>query len=153
MHTQHELQSVSGEEVVRLAKTWLGTPYHHQASLKGVGCDCLGLVRGVWRGLYGRDPERPPPYSHDWGEVNAVETLLAGARRHMHEVHIAAAAPGNVLIFRIRRNAIAKHAAIMATHATMIHAAEGHNVGEVPLSPWWRRRLAGVFAFPSISTP
>jgi NlpC/P60 family putative phage cell wall peptidase len=31
------------------ARAWIGTPDRHQASLKGMGCDCLGLVRGVWR--------------------------------------------------------------------------------------------------------
>lgn len=41
------------------ARSWIGTPYHHQAALKGVGCDCLGLVRGVWRAVYGADPELP----------------------------------------------------------------------------------------------
>ena len=35
--------------IVRLARSWIGTPYHHQASVRGVGTDCIGLVRGVWR--------------------------------------------------------------------------------------------------------
>ena len=43
------------------ARRWLGTPYRHQASRMGVGCDCLGLVRGVWRSLYGAEPEATPP--------------------------------------------------------------------------------------------
>jgi NlpC/P60 family putative phage cell wall peptidase len=47
--------------VVAEAMDWIGTPYRHQASRKGVGCDCLGLVRGVWRALYGREPEAPGP--------------------------------------------------------------------------------------------
>ena len=46
--------------IVREARTWLGTPYLHQASVRGAGCDCLGLVRGVWRALYGREPEAVP---------------------------------------------------------------------------------------------
>jgi hypothetical protein len=39
--------------IIAAARSWLGTPYAHQASLKGVGCDCLGLVRGVWREVQG----------------------------------------------------------------------------------------------------
>ena len=35
--------------IVDLARGWIGTPYLHQASCRGIGCDCLGLVRGVWR--------------------------------------------------------------------------------------------------------
>ena len=36
--------------IVAEARAWIGTPYRHQASLKGIGCDCLGLLRGIWRG-------------------------------------------------------------------------------------------------------
>lgn len=32
---------------MRQARLWLGTPFRHQAALRGVGCDCLGLIRGV----------------------------------------------------------------------------------------------------------
>jgi hypothetical protein len=39
--------------IVAETRAWIGTPYRHQASLKGVGCDCLGLVRGVWRAVIG----------------------------------------------------------------------------------------------------
>jgi NlpC/P60 family putative phage cell wall peptidase len=46
--------------IVTLARTWLGTPYHHPASTTGVGADCVGLIRGVWRELYGRDAEAAP---------------------------------------------------------------------------------------------
>ena len=37
------------------ARAWLGTPYRHQASVKGVGADCLGLVRGLWREVAGAE--------------------------------------------------------------------------------------------------
>ena len=52
---------IDSETIVRCARGWLGTPYHHQASVKGVGCDCLGLIRGLWRELCGPEPEKMPP--------------------------------------------------------------------------------------------
>src|SRR5688572_25297534 len=64
---------VRRDQIVAAARDWIGTPYRHQASLKGVGCDCLGLVRGVWREHYGAEPEAPPPYRADWAETGAVE--------------------------------------------------------------------------------
>jgi NlpC/P60 family putative phage cell wall peptidase len=157
--------------IVTLARSWLGTPYHHQASLKGVGTDCVGLVRGMWRELYGTEPEQLPAYTRDWAEAQARETLLEAARRHLVEVPHSQARPGDILIFRWRRNAPAKHCAILAsadahplpacgervgvggskglvTGSTMIHALEGAPVSEVSFSPWWHRHLAGVFAFP-----
>lgn len=51
------MRVVSRAAIVAEARAWLGTPYRHQASLKGVGADCLGLVRGVWRAVVGPEPE------------------------------------------------------------------------------------------------
>jgi NlpC/P60 family putative phage cell wall peptidase len=136
--------------IVAITRGWLGTPYHHQASARGIGTDCIGLIRGVYRELHGREAEAAPNYSRDWAEASGEETLLAAARRHLVEIAPGAAAPGDVLVFRYRGRAIAKHAAIMATPTTMIHALEGAPVSEVTLSPWWRRHLAGAFAFPQV---
>ena len=138
----------SAAEVVRVARGWMGTPYHHQASHRGVGADCLGSVRGVWRDLYGQDAETPPPYSRDWAEASGRETMLAAAARHLIVIPPVAAQTGDVLVFRLRPGTMAKHAAILASPATMIHAIEGAPVAEVALSPWWRRRIAGAFSFP-----
>ena len=38
-------------QVVEVARTWIKTPYHHQARLKGVGVDCVGVPIGVCREL------------------------------------------------------------------------------------------------------
>jgi len=136
------------DAVVEAARRWIGTPYHHQASLRGVGTDCLGLVRGVWLDLYGEPAESPPPYSRDWAEAARRETMLAAASRHLRPVPTAEAGPGDVLIFRLRAGAAAKHAAILATPETMIHAMEGAPAAEVAFSPWWRRRVAQAYSFP-----
>lgn len=137
--------------VVAAARAWIGTPYHHQASVRRIGCDCLGLVRGVWRGLYGADAETPPPYTRDWAEASGDEAMLAAATRHLTPVEIAAARPGDVVVFRLRAGCAAKHVAILATPSSMIHASEGSPAAEVALSPWWRRRIAAAFAFPGIT--
>lgn len=142
--------SYGRQAVVAEARSWLGTPYHHQASCKGVGADCLGLVRGVWRQLGGCDVGGGVAYTRDWAEASGIETMLAGARRHLSEVGRDGIAPGDVVVFRLRANFVAKHAAIVATETTMIHAMEGCVVSEVALSPWWRRRIAGAFRFPDL---
>lgn len=135
-------------EVVAVARAWLGTPYHHQASLKGVGTDCLGLIRGVYFELYGCHAEDAPPYTRDWAEASGTETMLQGARRHLIEIAPHDAAAGDIVIFRWRPGCPAKHAAILSGSATMIHASEGNRTAEVSYCAWWRRHLAGAFAFP-----
>jgi NlpC/P60 family putative phage cell wall peptidase len=139
--------------IVTIARTWLGTPYHHQASVRGAGCDCIGLVRGIWRELYGHEAQALPAYTRDWAEAHGRETLLEAARRHLVEIPRFAARPGDVLVFRWRRNSLAKHCAILSKPTAMIHALEGAPVSEVALSPWWRRHLAGAFMFPIGSDP
>ena len=77
--------SVSREDIIAAARRWIDTPYLHQSSLIHVGCDCLGLVRGVWREVVGEEPERAPPYTADWAEAQGAETLLDAARRAAQE--------------------------------------------------------------------
>jgi NlpC/P60 family putative phage cell wall peptidase len=139
------------DRIVAEARSWIGTPYRHQASLKGVGCDCLGLIRGVWRALYGEEPERAPPYARDWAEVATTEPLAEAGGRHLIATDINAFAPGDVLLFRWRTGMVAKHAAIVASPGTMIHAHDGAAVAEVALAPWWRRRIAYAFRFPGVT--
>lgn len=98
----------SQAKVIAVARCWLGTPYHDQASLKGVGCDCLGLARGVWREVVGPEPFPIPPYSRDWGETGPREVLAVGARRMMIEVSPAEAGPGALVLFRMKPRAIAE---------------------------------------------
>jgi NlpC/P60 family putative phage cell wall peptidase len=142
---------LSRQEIVAETRTWLGTPYRHQASLKGIGCDCLGLVRGVWRAVIGDEPERAPPYAPDWAEAASGEPLADAAARHLIAIDRDAFGAGDVLLFRWRNNLAAKHAAIVTAPDLMVHAHDGAAVTEVALAPWWRRRLAYAFRFPGVS--
>lgn len=139
--------------IVAEARDWIGTPYRHQGSLKHVGCDCLGLVRGVWRAVLGDEPERPPPYAPDWAEAGGYETLAQAARRHLVAIDIASCRAGDVVLFRWRAHLPAKHAAILTASDAMVHAHDGAAVTEVALAPWWRRRLAYAFSFPGLTEP
>jgi NlpC/P60 family putative phage cell wall peptidase len=136
--------------IVDEARAWIGTPYRHQASLKGVGCDCLGLVRGVWRAVLGPEPELPPAYSADWAEASGKESLAEAATKHLVPVPLESAQAGDVLLFRWRANLPAKHAAILVSSDRMVHAHDGVAVREVYFAPWWRRRLAFAFSFPGM---
>jgi NlpC/P60 family putative phage cell wall peptidase len=145
-------QIVLNEAVVNEARKWIGTPYRHQGSRRGVGADCLGFVRGVWRELYGHEPEEPGPYSMDWAEKGGGgDRLFEAALKHFlpaeQETYY-----GHLVLFRWNTLALAKHAGIMVSDRSFIHAYSGVGVVESPLVSAWRKKIAGVFAFPAIST-
>lgn len=132
---------------VKIARQWLGTPYHHQASVKGVGCDCLGLIRGIWRELYGYEAEAVPAYSRDWGDVSGDEALLAAGNRHLISKPIAELTPGDVFALRWKRGKCAKHVGILSGPDRFIHAYEKRGVVEVSLNRQWRLMIVGVWRF------
>lgn len=140
--------SAPARRAVSEARGWIGTPYRHQGSVKGAGADCLGLLRGVWRALYGREPALIPPYSRDWSETGGTERLWQALARHMREKPVARAAPGDVILMRMKSGAVAKHLGIQAGAAGFIHAYWGHGVVESPLTAPWARRVVARFEFP-----
>ena len=142
------MNTADPDKVIAAARAWLDTPYHDQASLKGVGCDCLGLARGVWREVVGPEPFPIPAYSRDWGETGPREVLAEGARRMMPEIAPADAGSGSLVLFWMMPRAIAKHVGILTGADTFIHAYERLGVIEEPLTPSWRRRIAFAFLFP-----
>ena len=136
------------DAVVAAARAWIGTPYHDQASLKGVGCDCLGLARGVWRDVVGAEPVPVPPYSRDWGETGRREVLFEGAARALIQIPVESAGPGDMVLFRMRSGAIAKHVGILTAADRFLHSYDRLGVVEEPLTDAWRRRIAFAFRFP-----
>ena len=137
--------------VVEEARKWLGTPYHHQESLIGRGCDCLGLLRGVWRGVYqAPEPEQPPNYSPSWSDHRMDDPLLRIAKEYFTEVPKGDMKKGDVLFFRMRRSVAVKHCSIYVGDGMMIHAYSGHQVREEHLTDWWKAKMVGVFKFKGV---
>lgn len=141
--------------IVVAARAWIGTPYLHQASVRGAGCDCLGLLRGVWREVLGHEPVAVPPYSRDWAEPQGDEALLRAAGRYLVPRPDGTEAAGDVIVFRMRSGSIAKHIGLQSetgAQACFIHSYQGHGVVESALTAPWRRRIAARFAFPLAGT-
>lgn len=138
-------------DVVAEARRWIGTPYLHQASLLGAGTDCLGLLRGVWRALFGAEPQVMPAYTMDWSEPTGQENMLEAAQLWLVEKPALPLERGDVVVFRMRHGFVAKHVGIISQaegSARFIHAYSGHGVVENALSTPWARRIAGHFEFP-----
>lgn len=139
------------DHVVEVARRWLGTPYRHQQSCRGVGTDCLGLIRGIWREVVGAEPETVPAYTADWSEAFAREDLLTAASRWLRPGRASGPSTGEVLLFRMQDGAVAKHLAVLTEDGDrprFIHAYQGHGVVESTLSAPWARRVIAWYEFP-----
>lgn len=141
----------TADRAVAIARTWLGTPYRHNASVRGSGSDCLGLLRGVWKELYDQEPEVPPPYKPDWYDTRMDDLLLRKATQYLLPLrHPSYCQPGDVLVFRMKPGMAAKHCAIVTgiNPDTMVHALSGKDVEEVPINHVYWKRCVAAFRFP-----
>lgn len=129
--------------VVAAARRWLGTPYRHQASMLGAGCDCLGLIRGVWREVIGEEPWTVPPYRADRREATG---LVEAAEQYLTPADAIEA--GTVVLFSLGRNAPPRHCGILVAPSRFVHAQERLGVVEANLTDGWRTRIAGLYRFP-----
>lgn len=138
---------MSPQTVVSAAQGWLGTPYRHRASTVGAGCDCLGLLRGVWRTLYGEEPVAVPPYRVNWRGRNADPALRLAAEQYL-VTEERAPQPGQVVLFKLAGAREPHHCAILIAPHRFIHAQEHLGVVEANLTPGWARRISGRYSFP-----
>jgi NlpC/P60 family putative phage cell wall peptidase len=88
---------MTGADVVAEARAWMGTPFKWQASLKGIGCDCKGLIWGVARSL--GLPEADSPYAKiaDYSRRVPVDVLKEGLAATLTRASVVQ--PGDVLVF------------------------------------------------------
>ena len=136
--------------IVAQARTWLGTPFHHQARLKGKGCDCLGLIVGVVDEMGLKDAHGRLLSSYD--EITYPKEpdgayLIEKLTDLLDEVPIRDARAGDLALFKVRENP--QHLAILTDYEGtlgMIHSfAPSRRVVEHRLDDDWKSRLLKVY--------
>jgi NlpC/P60 family putative phage cell wall peptidase len=103
-----------GALIAAEAEEWVGTPFHWQASAKGRGCDCKGLIAGVARAVGRAEADSVEAIAADYGKFVPVPRLKAGLARLFDRV--AERQPGDVLLLRM--GGVAQHLAIYAPTET-----------------------------------
>lgn len=134
----------TGLDVVRMARTWLGTPYHHQGRVKGAGVDCGGLVIGVASEL-GLSEFDITGYS---GRPNG-DSLVKVCQEQMTPITLDELSAGDVLLFRFEAHA--GHLGIYLGDNTVIHSyMPRRKVVEHSLDAWWWGQVAGQYRLPGV---
>lgn len=112
--------------VVKAAKEWLRTPYHHHARVKGAGADCAMFPLAVYQecGFIAQD-FHPPEYSAQWHLHRSTELYLQAISSFTREI---AGPPqsGDFVIFRFGRTF--SHGAIVIDWPLIIHSYIPHGV-------------------------
>ena len=138
-------------DVVAAARAWLGTPFHHQARLQGVGVDCVGLVIGVARmlGLVAPDFDVSA-----YPRVPDGKSLMHLVRLHMRELELEEVMqPGDVVV--VRFDSDPQHLGILGDYRhgglSIIHAAaDPGRVIETRLLFSQSMQFVQAFALPGI---
>jgi NlpC/P60 family putative phage cell wall peptidase len=109
----------SREQVVAAARTWLGTPWVHNARVKGHGVDCGQLLAAVFQEAGVVGPVDPGEYPQDWALHRSEERFMSIVERYAVKVY-RAPLPGDVALFKFGR--CVSHGGIVLEWPLMIHA-------------------------------
>ena len=137
--------------IILEAMDWVGTPYHHQARLKGVGVDCAQLVAGVAENVFPRlKPINTEVYSVEWHLHNKEEKMCEMIEKFKcTQVSLEEMQPGDIITFKFGR--VQSHMGILVTDGQFIHARmDVKKVVINQLSGEWLERLGRAYKFPGL---
>lgn len=133
------------ELLIREARSYLETTYHHQGRLKNVGIDCVGVIAGLaqftgtkYEDVIGYDP------------LGLTVDLPAEFRKWFKEIPVDQAKPGDILALWIRRPVEIVHVGLKTDYGILhTHATVG-KVVEHTLNERWGSRVVLAFQFSGI---
>src|SRR5882762_8720471 len=103
------------EEIVAEAREWFGTPWIHQASLKGVGTDCIGYIGGVAlnTNVQGAIEWRDDPDFKGYGMLPDPKKITRGCEKYLDPVMMDRIQLADILVFTFIKEPM--HFAIIST--------------------------------------
>ena len=137
---------ITREDFVNIARSYIGTPYHHQGRVPGVGIDCGGVVVCAAKECgYIIDD------MNDYACTPSHGSFVAAVKSRFIEISIDEIALGDLMIFSFGFEP--QHIAIISavTPLTIVHTYT--HVGKVVenhLDLIWRKRLRGCYRLKGI---
>lgn len=142
---------ITREQIVDEARSFIGTRYQHQASLKGVAVDCIGLIRGVARGVGLDDPftSGKAREFEGYSQYPNPMLLVLACEEFMDRIKISEAGLGDVLVFSFIDRGVnqPQHFGIISQTDPnyVIHSLAGHKVVEHHVNEVWQRRILSAY--------
>lgn len=120
--------------IAQEAMTWVGTPFVHLASVKGSGCDCLGLIKGVYEAVLGVPQDPLPVYPQDFWRSETWHHLFLSRLSEVAHPSGESPAAGHLLLFAKKGNLV--HLGIAVDKETMVHTSSDPRVMRVTHGPF-----------------
>lgn len=140
------------EHIIAEALTWVGTPYHDNACMKGVGADCARLLEGVAKGVGLIPQDWQSPLYHPNAYLHKPDNVLLMTILSLGGVQIPAwdALPGDILLFQMPGTLAYGHAGILIADRRFVHAIERHTVANHQLAGRWARSVGTGVTMPGV---
>lgn len=134
----------SRERLIAEARTWLGTPFHHQARKKGVGVDCVGLIvkAATAAGFPLRDHAE-----RNYSRYPLAQRLIAKeCDAQMAPIPFDERQVGSVILFWVHRARLPQHIAFLTSRDAMLHAwSDAGRVVEHDIDNYWMSRIYATY--------
>ena len=135
---------VDRQDIIDAAREFIGTPWHHQGRLKGVGVDCVGLISLVSKQLSIPINDYTTYSRYPIGD-RLLGELEAGGLSRVEEPHV-----GSVLVFWLERPSKPQHTAFL-TDKGILHAwYTARKVVEHSLTEWWTEHVHSYWDLPGV---
>ena len=141
-------------EIIAEAREWEGTRWEHQKAMKGVACDCIGLIRGVYKELTGLEMPDVIDYPQTAFFYCRDERLYPELQKYLPEITVAEAQPGDILTFGMRTHFPDHHLGILLDGGLFIHACGDAGIQKTIITSFdalWQARARHAFTFPGVS--
>ena len=154
------MDAIRRAQLLAVARTWLRTPFHAHAGIKGAGVDCVHLCAAIYIEAGALEVFNPPKYALDGG-AHAAQSLITDwveqcgrfealfvqssvPPRRDQGSRFPALQPGDLLCFTLGR--VEWHVGILITPQLFIHAQRDLGVAENYLAARaWSRRLTRAY--------
>lgn len=133
-------------EILAEARTWIGTPWVHQAACKGAGVDCLHYIAAVAQHFGSAEAARffATPEWHSYGREPVPAMLFDGCDALMDRIAIADALPADVFVLTSGKHPM--HFGFLTERETLLHAwLVARKVCEHTLDYVWRMRIVRAY--------
>lgn len=143
----------TGADIVAEARSWCGTKFHDQAALKGVGCDCIGLIRGVGKelGIPEADAFANDSRFAGYARLSVPRLMILGCDSYLDRISIADALPGDIALASVEIEP--QHFAFISSldPPRVIHAyIQAGRVVENIVDDFWRGHVLRMYRFRGI---